>query len=810
MEIFKPIFPIRGRAALLATACLVFPLQAGEPKDAGSLAERERMRRSTNIEEAEELLRKGDEAYKAGRFSEAVEAYAGARDLIPDAPVSSELRTAATDRYAQASVEQARLLTRKGDVAGAKTAVDKVLADGVSPQDPGALAMRAQLDDPIRTNPALTAETAKDIDEVRRLLYTAEGAYNLGKFDESGKTYQDILRIDPTNSAARRGMEQVAAAKTAYHKSSYDHARSEMLTQVDAAWETPISAPELGVGPEDPGGPLNLDTSVSVAAKLDRIMIPKIALDQATLEEALDFLRTSTTKVNIAGGASESLNFTVNLGAPDSEVAKNIRSKKFDLRLTNVPLRQVLKYITDITQTSFSTDDFSVVITPHGSTSDELISRSYRVPPDFLTNLSNAGAGAAPTEDNPFETAPKDGLLTKRMSAQEALVSNGVTFPDGSNASYSPATNTLRILNTATNQEIISQIVQAATQTEPVTVAVRVTMIKTQQTNLEELGFDWLVNPFALNSPNTLFGSGGTVGNTPGRFGTDFVSPVGGTSVDGIPADPAQLASNVSTNGLRSGAQGIDGNSIDGLIADPNRSSQANRVAPGVMAVTGLFTDGQAQLVMRGLDQKKGVDLMARPAVMTRSGQSSSVSISREFIYPTEYEPPELPNSVGAGAGTSPVTPATPTAFEMREVGIKLEVLPVADANKRYIDLTLNPSFIDFDGFVNYGSPINSTTTDILGNPTTARVTDNTILMPVFSVQKASTQLSVADGATIAIGGLMAESIQNVNDKVPVLGDIPLVGRLFQSKSKRPVSTAIVFLVHVELLDPTGRPYRDR
>jgi general secretion pathway protein D len=795
MEISKPIFPIRGRAALLATACLVFPLQAGEPKNASSLAERERIRRSTDIQEAQELLLKGDEAYKAGRFEEAVEAYAGARDLIPDAPVSAELRVAATDRYAQAAVEQARLLTRKGDVAGARTAVDKVLADGVAPKDPAALTMRAQLDDPIRTNPALTAETAKDIDEVRRLLYTAEGAYDLGKFDESGKTYQDILRIDPTNSAARRGMERVAAAKTAYHKSSYDHTRAEMLSQVDAAWETPISAPELGTGPGDPGGLPISDASVTVAAKLDRIIIPKIALDQATLEESLDFLRMSAQ-----GQDGDGVNFTVNLGPPDSETAKDIRSRKFDLRLTNVPLRQVLKYITDITQTSLSTDDFSVIITPHGSTSEELISRSYRVPPDFLANLSNSGAGAAPAEENPFETTPKEGLLTKRMSAQEALASNGVTFPDGSNASYSPATNTLRVLNTVTNQEIISQIVQAATQTEPVTVAVRVTMIKTQQTDLEELGFDWLVNPFALN----------TLGNTPGRFGTDFVSPVGGTAVDGIPADPAQRASNVSTNGLRSGDQGIDGNSVDNLIANPERAAQLSRVAPGVLAVTGLFTDGQAQVVMRGLDQKKGVDLMAKPAVMTRSGQSSSVVIAREFIYPTEYEPPELPNSVGAGGGTTPVTPATPTAFEMREVGIKLEVLPVADANKRYIDVTLNPSFTDFDGFVNYGSPINSTTTDILGNPTTARVTKNTILMPIFSVQKASTQLSVADGATIAIGGLMAESIQNVNDKVPVFGDIPLVGRLFQSKAKRPVSTAIVFLVHVELLDPTGRPYRDR
>ena len=124
---------------------------------------------------------------------------------------------------------------------------------------------------------------------------------------------------------------------------------------------------------------------------------------------------------------------------------------------------------------------------------------------------------------------------------------------------------------------------------------------------------------------------------------------------------------------------------------------------------------------------------------MTRSGQASNVEIVREFIYPTEYEPPELPNSVGSsfGGDATPVTPATPTAFEKKEVGITLEVLPVADANKRYVDVTLNPSFTDFDGFVNYGSPINSTTQDAFGNPVTAKVTENAILMPVFSAQKA-------------------------------------------------------------------------
>jgi general secretion pathway protein D len=182
--------------------------------------------------------------------------------------------------------------------------------------------------------------------------------------------------------------------------------------------------------------------------------------------------------------------------------------------------------------------------------------------------------------------------------------------------------------------------------------------------------------------------------------------------------------------------------------------------------------------------------------------------VTTEFFFPTEYEPPELPNSVGIG-GSAPVTPATPTAFDKREIGVVLEVLPVADPNKRYVDITLNPSFSDFDGFVNYGTPIRTTSSGLQGTQV-LELTPNRILQPVFSVQRTSTQLSVADGATVALGGMMSQSIQTVEDSVPILGDLPLVGRFFKSSARKPVSAAVIFLVHVELLDPTGRPYRDR
>lgn len=809
MEMPKPIHIFRGRATLFATACLIVPLIAVEPRVGSNLAGSELLRRSTAVDEAQELLRKGDEAYTAGHYPEAVEAYAGAREMIPNAPISAELRDAATERYAQASIESARILSNKGDAAAAKDVVNKVLADSVAPNHPGALAFLAQLNDPIRSNPALTAKVAKDVDSVRRLLYTAEGAYNLGKYDEAKGSYENVLRIDPTNSAARRGMEQILAAKGDYQKSARDHARAEMLGQVDGQWETQVPASGIEPTLTTPGAIATDGNFVSVKNKLDRIIIPKFALEQATLSEAMDLLRIRASENDTleTDPARKGVNFTVNLGSQDSPAAIQARDARIDLRLSQMPLSQVLKYVTDITHTTFTTDDFSVKIGPIGSSSNELTTQTYRVPPDFISSMSSGSAKTAEPQDPFGATTAKDGILAKRIGAQEALELQGASFPQGASASYTPATNTLRVVNTPTNQDYIAQIIDTISKTEPVMVAVRVTMIKVEKNRLEELGYDWLLDSFSFNDTQMNL-TGGTQGN--------------GGDLSDVPLTPPG-GSNPITAGNRSGDSAISANSIDSVLSQSGAAQTSNNRAPGILAVRGTLDQANVQAMLRGLDQKKGVDMLARPATVTRSGQASSTVISREFIYPTEYDPPQLPsNTASVSSATflngvlvsasSPnskaVTPATPTAFKTRDVGVTLEVLPVVDANKKFVTVNLNPSFSDFDGFLNYGTPITSIEAGLLG-PQQVQITPNAILMPVFSSQKLSTVVDIADGATVVLGGLLKDGIQNVEDQTPGLSKLPIVGRLFQSKVKKSVSTAIIFLVNVELMDPTGHSVRN-
>src|SRR6202012_4955230 len=115
----------------------------------------------------------------------------------------------------------------------------------------------------------------------------------------------------------------------------------------------------------------------------------------------------------------------------------------------------------------------------------------------------------------------------------------------------------------------------------------------------------------------------------------------------------------------RSGGTAISANAINALLF----GAPAVAPTPAVAAIAGVFTDPQFQVVIRALNQKKGVDLLSAPRVTTKSGQRAVVEVVREFRYPTEFDPPQIPQNFGGttsglgvgGGGSVGVFPVTPT-----------------------------------------------------------------------------------------------------------------------------------------------------
>ena len=85
-------------------------------------------------------------------------------------------------------------------------------------------------------------------------------------------------------------------------------------------------------------------------------------------------------------------------------------------------------------------------------------------------------------------------------------------------------------------------------------------------------------------------------------------------------------------------------------------------------------------------------------------------------------------------------------------------------------------------------------------------LTQNTINQPVFSVRQVDTQVTLYDGQTVALGGLLREDVQKVQDKTPIAGDLPLVGSLFRSSSNQRIKRNLLIFVSAGLLDPAGQP----
>ncbi len=834
----------RTALALMAVATsmpvTVTVATAAEGGSYSGLAQREMIRRQEAVVDADRLLGEGREAYAKADYQVSVNKYREALDRLPDAPSLEDRRLEYTAHLADASVALAQQHRRVGKYTEARALLDGVLSPNVDPENPAAKRELSYLDDPIRTNPALTYEHTQNVDAVRRGLYMAEGNYNLGKYDDAKREYENVLRKDPYNSAARRGLERLASSKSDYYRAAYDHTRAELLMEVDKAWElaVPATVPDL---PTQQGPGIGDSSGVAyITQKLRTIMIPRIDFEDTTVEEAIDFLRMRSVELDTLelDPARKGVNFIVRrprpaaaaAPAPDGSAPADTLAAAPDpstiripqLRVRNVPLQTALQYICDAAKLRFKIDDFAVTLVPQNETGEDFFMRTFSVPPDFASQLEAAtGGGGAAAPADPFGGGGDTGTSSIKPKAPmiELLKGNGITFTEGSSVTL--AGGNLVVRNTPSELEKIENLVEVMIGNQPKQVKITTKFVEISQENTDELGFDWVVSPFGL-SENHLFGSGGTVGSGGFRGSGDFVNPVNGLTLPSFPADPSQNVTNIMTGGLRSGDQAINRNNIDAILNNPNRTAQQANVAPGIAALTGLFSDGQVQLIMRGLAQKKGTDLMTAPSVMAKSGQKAKIEIIREFIYPTEYEPPELPNSVGAtggtgggivgglggGSGMFPVTPATPTAFETRNTGVTLEIEPNVGENDFVIELRFIPEIVEFEGFINYGSPIQSPSTDILGNPVTVTITENRIEMPVFSTRKVDTSLTIYDGYTVAVGGLMREDVQNIEDKVPILGDIPFIGRLFQSKSENRIKSNLIIFVTAQIIDATGRPLR--
>jgi general secretion pathway protein D len=723
-------------------------------------------RRALASDFAPQAMQRGTEALAVRDYEKAFSEYRAALDAIPDAPEVRELHKVALDGFTKAAMGLAEQRIAEGRWEDAQTTVECLLQPQYNPTYKPARLLLQRLESPDYFNKTVTPGFVSKVEQVKKLLIEGQGLYDSGRFDDAMRKYEEVLQLDRFNIAARRGMEQVDIGRTRVAEAAYNDTRAGMITEVDKAWELPIKRVDSGPSAILEQPVMTVRGTQSVNSKLDEIVIPRISFTDATLREVIESIREQAAQLDAADDDGDrGVNIVLKL---DDTAA----SQTITIDLANLPLREALDYVTRLANLKIKVEPYAVLIVPITEETDVLLTKEYRVPPGFLSSLpSGSAAGGAEVEGT-----------VSGNKAQDFLASQGVAFPTGASAIFLPSSSSLMVRNTQENLDLIDAIVENESGAAPSQVEIESKFVEVSQDNLKELGFDWLLGQFGFPGGSGVYGGGGTIGDqaAAGQRPYPFADPATGIPVGQFPV----------TAGNRSGAAAITANALDALLL----GNPVTGPATGVLALAGVFTNPQFQVVLRALSQKKGIDVLSAPKVTTKSGTDATIEIIREFRFPEEYDPPQIPQTTGFG--TQPITPATPTTFTMKPVGIRLEVQPNVGEDGT-IDLRLLPEVTEFEGFINYGSPIENQG---------VVVTQNVINYPVFSQRKVETSVILNDGQTVALGGLIREDVQKVTDKTPILGDIPLAGALFRSQADKHIKRNLIIFVTANLLDPAGQP----
>jgi len=832
-------------------------------QNSNAVAEREAARRQAALPRGEEALGRAKAAMAERNYTVAHEEFRLALTYLPDAVVSEKAHDEAVSGFCASGLKLAEQRIAEGKYTEAEAICRELLSDRYDPNCRPAAEMLARLQQPGYFNRTMGPTFLSKVEEVKKLLSDADGYYNSGRYDLAFKKYEQVLNLDPYNVAARRGQEKINLTKTHYGEEAYNETRSRQLWQVQKGWEQPVKKYGETVAVVTDAFTRDATGTARITNKLNSIIIPKIEFRDASVREAIEFLRQQAAendpgadgrkgvdivlRLNTLGQRSEtSTTSTTTVVTSDSDDDDSNDANKpapppvpttiappsispaearITITLNEIPLGEALRYIASQANLKVKVEPYAVLIIPISEMSNDLLTKQYRVPPGFISgSLNPSGAalnqspatsakGALPVTGTAKDTQESTGgrLLVNREGAKEFLENQGVSFSvPGSSANFLPQTSRLIVRNTADNLELVDAIVEQANISGPKQVEIEAKFVEITQNNLKGLGFDWLLGPFTFGGNNQLAGNGGTSGTGATVRPIDYPFPTNGL--------------NPVTAGNRSGNLAITGNAIDSLLLG---TSTTQLLSPGIFGVGGLLTDPQFQVVVRALNQKKGVDLLSAPRVTTKSGQRAIIEIVREFRYPTQFQPPQIPQTVGAvrteslagdivplGSSSSiPVTPATPTAFETRNTGVTLEVEPVVGPDGVTIDLNLVPQVVEFEGFINYGSPILSpsssffdTLAGVIRTTPQNVITENVINQPIFSTRKVTTSVSVWDGQTVVLGGLMREDVQKTEDKTPFFGDIPIVGRLFRSNMEQHIKRNLIIFVTARLINPGGQP----
>lgn len=806
-QLNKHVLEISAGTKCLACCCAIFiafgvyaddddnKLDEDAKKFDSALSET-RKQRQNDFEQAEKLISQGKSLAAEGKFADAMgnfqkalsqlEAMNGDLAKKKTASLNSYLNTF-KNRWADSIMDKAR-----------KAAVEKRYEDAIN------LASEALLVDPDRnastskfidqckgfqksanfrsqtslakTNPEY-AKISEDID----LLYReAEVLYKNKRFIEVRTKLEKIFLLDPYNLKAINLLNKTYDQLYQYAEKRRQADIEEMIAYNTWQWNEAV-LPTQFEREVKKGATVKSNSSAGIYEKMENIIFPSVEFDDADIFSVIRYLNRSSKRYDPdKEGISIVSGFTKDTAAA---------LPKITMSFAKIPMSEVLRYLTQGVGLKYKIDEGAIVI---GSNVDEMQTEYFPIRGDLISDITGIKEDPAAAKDatkkslgklgektdmTKFETdETKDGKAAPSLTS-EALVKyfgdRGIKFGEGASIAYDRRAGRLIVKNTLENLRNMDNLIRQLDLIKTPLVMVEAKMVEISQKDVEELGFDWTYSaPYNASNP---------LQDHPNWWINQTPNP-----------DPLRHYSP------------SDPNSNDPSVKN-YRVINNLKLLPEFAGSNSTLAQFDVGLTVNAISQNSRSETLSTPRLLTTSGSEASIKMVTQYFYPKSWTAPTVTTSGATVSITAPV----PTFSDATDIGISFTIRPVVNPDNYTITLFLQPSVLTF--IDKFPKEIVTVTTGTLSSDGTAvPIFTNSyeVWMPMIGKRDLTTNIKVYDGETIVLGGMIDNTNIYRDDKWPVLGDIPLVGRLFSSQLADTQKTNLIIFVTTRLMNNDGIPVR--
>ena len=608
-------------------------------------------------------------------------------------------------------------------------------------------------------------------EQVYQMIKQAEEKVVYGQYEEAKSILKQAIKLESEDPRPRRMLRDVIAKQNKLIKSDQELERSQIMLEVLRKISPEAAEDTEEVGSESTDAPGETARKAMWAKLMNKI--PAVSLDNNTVSEAVQFL-------------IEEGNIPIVLDAAGV-------SDKISLDAEGPTILTVIEYICDTANLNYIVTGSAVIISKGEG---QMETRIWTVSPGVVSKASEIE-----TEDSSsdafggiFDTDTGSDEDFSAMETEPELVRALKDYigAEGSSIFLEPVSGTLVARNTVKNLELIDSYLKNLDESgDQVQVEIQARFVEISDQDLNEISFG-----MKLKSPWKVISAHNKNGNAVVANPTDFTGALRRYSKGSRSSRYAdRLSSVMSMVGV--GAIG---------------KNQINDEVLGFF--TNALTDPEVGLIFNAIDNKTNADVLSAPSVTTVSGQPRvTIKQITEVMYPedyTVYKPAIIYSNAQSFSLLNPSsTPdvsampgyATVESTLKEDVGIELQVSPIVADDKRTVsmDITCKTS-----------SEIEPRVVSVYVGNSALNVDPIELDIPRFKFSEVKTQVVVADGETVVLGGMVTETLRQYKDKVPFLGDLPLIGRFFRAEGSYNEKKHLLIFVKTNIITPTGELYRDR